>query len=218
MPNASAFAPSVVETPPGRNAAAFAPSPPSVDDDPFEDQRKIRFALNLRGIEELPDDVRAELAIDDDGNVIPEEWRYAIAGRWMSLPGAVRRRRGLEYVHSLVVSREKRERARRAPAKRFTTDYAVQWGRKKFGRLIDREHYDARLQRHHDLELGVDAIFDSAEGRVGIQGAGKSERAAHHKRFLERGGPDAAAKRGMRVVYIEFERGNKTPVKEEWWA
>jgi len=102
---------------------------------------------------------------------------------------------------------------------RFTTDYAVEWGRAQGWLLIDRERFDFRTKRHHDLELGVDAIFDNrVDARVGVQGAGKGERKHHRERFEERGGEATAKRRNLQVFYAEFVRGDKTPILLEQWA
>ena len=86
-------------------------------------------------------------------------------------------------------------------------------------RWLEREGYDARTKRHHDLELGVDALFDDGgPGRVGIQGAGRGERLEHLRRFMDRGGPERAKSRAVKVIYLEFERGNIEPVRNEQWA
>jgi hypothetical protein len=107
----------------------------------------------------------------------------------------------------------------KAKVTRFTTDYAVEWGRKQGWKLIERERYDHRTKRHFDLELGVDAIFDNnVDARVGVQGAGKGERAKHRERFEQRGGETKARRRNLHVYYVEFVRGDKTPIVMERWA
>lgn len=114
------------------------------------------------------------------------------------------------------------EKAPRKSAGTFTTAYAIEYGRKQgYTRIVDRERYDARLRRHHDCEGAVDVIFDDPKdpgARVGFQGAGVGERAEHYNRFMAWGGPDKARERKLQVVYLEFVRGNKTPVKVESWA
>jgi hypothetical protein len=129
--------------------------------------------------------------------------------------------------HGEEKRRAEEEAARKTKApghKRFSTQYGVEWGRSQKqpnGQpwvVIDREGYDHRLKRHHDLELGLDVIFDDGVGRVGVQAAGVGERKAHYQRFLDRGGVEKAQRRRTRVIYLEFVKGNKTPVREEVWA
>lgn len=146
---------------------------------------------------------------------------------WKAIDKRYRRQRAVVEAERVRIEREAKASApllRKAAAKRFTTDYGVEWGGKQIGAddrpwaLIDRERFDPRTMRHHDLELGLDAIFDDGAGRVGIQAAGVGERAAHRKRFLDRGGVEKAERRRTKVIYLEFERGVKAPVKEEVWA
>lgn len=114
---------------------------------------------------------------------------------------------------------EKRESAKGKGPKRYSTDYAIAWGRKQGWKLIDRERFDFRTKRHYDCELGMDAVFDDGvDGRVGVQGAGRGQERAHRARFDREGGEQAAKRRRMRVVYLEFERGCQTPTKEVWWV
>lgn len=106
---------------------------------------------------------------------------------------------------------------KRAPAKKFTTDYAVEWGKSQGWKLVERERYDARTNRHHDLAGGADVRFRDLDGRViFVQGAGKSERAEHYRRFEDRR-HQLRDFNSPRFIYVEFERGNKTPIKEEEW-
>ena len=113
---------------------------------------------------------------------------------------------------------EKPEPVRRAYAKRFSTDYAIEWGKKQGWKLVDRERYDHRTKRAHDLMLGMDAIMEGPEGLIGIQGAGRSERKPHWERFCARGGVEKAARRHLQIYYVEFDRGNKEPVLTERWV
>jgi hypothetical protein len=106
----------------------------------------------------------------------------------------------------------------RRSAKRFTTDAAIEWGRKQGWKLVDRERYDFRTKRHHDLDLGSDARMETATGFVLLQGAGKSERKEHRERFDGLGGIDRAMKLGWGFIYLEFERNNPEPLVIEVWA
>lgn len=112
------------------------------------------------------------------------------------------------------------EKAPRKSAGTFTTAYAIEYGLKQgYKTIVDRERYDYRTKRHHDCEGAVDVIFDDGNGgRIGFQGAGVGERAEHYNRFMAWGGPTKARERKLRVTYLEFTRGNKTPVKVEEWA
>ena len=105
----------------------------------------------------------------------------------------------------------------KAPTK-FTTQYAVDWGRSKGWKLVDRENFDYRLNRHHDLQLGADAMFDDGDGLVLVQGAGQYERSSHRARFEGLGGVEKAKRRHMKFYYVEFIRGNKTPIILEQWV
>lgn len=101
---------------------------------------------------------------------------------------------------------------------KYTTKYAKEYGKKLGWRLVDAERYDARTKRHHDLMLGMDVLFEGPDGLVAVQAAGKGESAAHRRRFEERGGVGKARKYGIRCLYWVFERGKRTPVKEENWT
>lgn len=132
-------------------------------------------------------------------------------------------RRKFSDLHHLRLAKEaaeaakpKRKRAQTGP--KFTTEYAVKWGRAKGWKLTDREGYDARLKRHHDLEGGADVRFRAPDGTViFVQGAGRSERAEHWARFEERR-HQLKDFNNPRFIYIEFDRGNTTPIKEEEWT
>ena len=113
---------------------------------------------------------------------------------------------------------KKEPKASKPAAKRFTTQACINWGRRKGWKLVAREAYDYRTKRHHDTLLGSDAVFDTPNGMVAVQGAGRSERAVHMERFNERGGVSAAARMRIGFVYVEFVRGKDEPVVEEWWA
>ena len=161
--------------------------------------------------------------IDRDGLIVPEHLRHARIDKWEKMPLRWRQGRSQDDL-----ARTEKERAKlaakaaapvRAPATRFTTDYAIKWGRAQGWKLIDRENYDHKNRRHHDLQLGLDALFDDGgDGMVGIQGAGRNEKAAHYERFVSAGGTDKATRRHIRVIYLEFERGNFEPILREDWA
>jgi len=127
-------------------------------------------------------------------------------------------RRKFSQLHHAAQAAEAAKEARpaRRSATRFTTDYAVEYGRAQGWKLVDREAFDARLNRHHDLPGGADARFRSREGVVFIQGAGVGERSTHRQRFEERR-HQLADFANVTFLYLEFVRGNKTPVKVEEW-
>lgn len=153
------------------------------------------------------------ILLDLDGLPVPKLWQ-ANPAKWASLPKSWR-----EQHLDPPPAPPKPERAKRPYQKRFSTDYAVEWGRKQGWKLIERERYDFRTKRHHDLEGECDAIFDDmTDGRVGVQGAGRGERKVHYERFMAWGGPEKAKRRNLRIFYLEFERGNKTPLSVERWA
>ena len=102
---------------------------------------------------------------------------------------------------------------------KFTTQACIDWAKRRGWKMVDRERWDALNRRHHDLQLAVDALFDDGRGGlVGIQGAGKGERAAHRRKFEKAGGEATAKRRGIRVLYMEFVRGNPTPISIERWS
>lgn len=159
---------------------------------------------------------RDQVAYDLDGRPVPPQW---VAPGWYKITERMRAERSSEYAARLAAVAPKPERQPRAYAPTFTTDYAIKWGRRQGWKLIERERYDWKLKRHHDLELGMDAMFDDGNtGRVGLQGAGRSERAEHYRRFWERGGVEKAQRRAVRVVYVEFVREDREPKLVEWWA
>lgn len=161
---------------------------------------------------------------DKDGFLVPAVWQ-GNPDKYSKLPEKMRRARHEELLAEMNAPAPE-PKVKRPAAKRFTTDAAVAWGRKQREKgapknwvLIEREGYDHLTKRHHDCELGSDAIFDDqVRGRVLVQGAGRGEKEAHRKRFLDRGGPDTCRRRGARFVYVEFVRGNPEPVLLEWWV
>lgn len=104
-------------------------------------------------------------------------------------------------------------------ASQYTTKYAIEWGKSKGWEPIGREQstFERGFRRTHDAPLGSDSMMVSDEGLVLIQGAGKGERAVHLQRFIDRGGPDVLKRMKARFYYVEFERGNKNPIREEQW-
>ena len=112
----------------------------------------------------------------------------------------------------------KAEKSKGTGAKRFSTDYAVAWGRAQGWRLIDRERFDFRTMRHMDCLLASDAMFSSEDGLVLVQGAGRGQRAKHERRFLDRGGHAELARLRARFYYLEFKRGSREPAKMEVWS
>ncbi|AIE83514.1 hypothetical protein [Fimbriimonas ginsengisoli] len=156
--------------------------------------------------------------VDADGLVIPEFWRPC-PRRWAAIALSVRQKWSAEYLAKVANTPPPKAKRSGSGATRFTTDYAVRWGRDQGWKLIERERFDHLTKRHHDLEFGVDAMFiNPAGGRIGVQGAGKSEKAPHYQRFMDAGGPAKARDRAVTVVYVEFVRGNYTPVLEEKWT
>lgn len=152
---------------------------------------------------------------DDDGLVIPELWRHSVE-RWTKLPYTWRLKRSREYLAELAKPAKVARAYTSAP--RFSTDACIKWGRSQGWKLIDRERYDARLKRHHDLLLGADAMMEGPDGIIYVQGAGRSEKKVHLERFESRGGIEKAQRLKVRFVYVEFDRHNSEPLLTEWWA
>jgi hypothetical protein len=182
-------------------------------EDPFLSAGKSKRGKQFKGKLVIPDD-----AVWDSCQLVVPPFYQANVAAWEKLPLRFREdssRRFLED-HSKALEPVRKVVSHGGT---FTTQYAVEWGKRQGWKLIDRERYDHLTKRSHDLELGVDAIFDDGvSGRVGVQGAGRSERKVHFDRFMGRGGPSSASRRNIRIVYLEFVRGDKTPVVEEWWA
>lgn len=170
-------------------------------------------SLPARKTREAPRDLSAfappPSRFDKDGLPVPDNW---LLHKWEAMPLAWRKAYEPPKPTAAAIS------PRRAGASRFTTQYAIEWARKQGWKILDRERYDPRTKRHHDLMLGVDALFESPNGMVGVQGAGKSERAEHYRRFEERGGIQRANTLHVRVIYLEFVRGDKNPITVEEWA
>lgn len=163
------------------------------------------------------------LIVDRDGLPVAEAYRW-IPDRWYALAEPVRQKFSARYLDDWWRAQQKpkaNEPAQsKAPAKRFTTDYAVSWGKSQGWTLIERERFDFRTKRHFDLEGKCDALFEvsSQPGRTGLQAAQPGERGAHWRKFAEWGGPEKAKQRVLKVLYVEFERGTKFPLKIEEWA
>lgn len=100
----------------------------------------------------------------------------------------------------------------------FSTDCAIAWGKRQGWTLLDRERYNHKTKRHADLQLGMDAMFESPTGLVMVQGAGRHEKREHLDRFMQRGGPEKARRRHLAIYYVEFERGNREPLLVECWV
>ena len=177
---------------------------------------------------------------DKDGLAIPALWAandHSI-GKWGKLPINWRRRRSEDYLSDLTKAASAKPKVHRRGATKFTTAYAIDWGRKQGWKLVDRERWDhLGHARSHDVAFGMDAIFvcPLTGKRIGVQGAGRSERALHFRRFELCGaikpaqGPghvlvggmgavEAARAQNIEIWYVEFERGNPQPILRERWA
>ena len=152
---------------------------------------------------------------DADGLLIPPLWQHS--AKWGKLPLSIRSKKSKAYEETLNAP-PKKEKERRPGFTTFTTKYAIAYGRSLGWTLLDRENYNHRTKRTHDLMLGMDVMFDDGNGLVMVQAAGRSERKAHWQRFEERGGEEKARRRQIRCLYWEFERGTKSPILEEQWA
>ena len=141
------------------------------------------------------------------GNPDLEAQRAIQAGRWSEILN-----------REIKQQLEKAKKPRKKAAKKFTTEYAIAWGRKQGWKLVERESYNFLTKRHADCQLGMDAIFDDGNGLVGIQGAGKSEYKAHWDRFEARGGVEVAQRRHIRIIYLEFAREDKKPIVRQDWC
>lgn len=186
-------------------------------------------ALNIP-FEEWPEECQTGPR-DIDGYPIP---KGRVPEKWNKLPRAARQSWSnfglIDAIRDRRLEETKANKKARSPAPPFTTQYAVNWGRKQkkasglSWALIDRERFvksprDGVRSRHHDLMIGLDVLFDDGRpGMVGIQAAGRNEKADHWKKFCARGGVEVAQSRGIRVFYMEFERGNPEPILTEQWA
>lgn len=157
--------------------------------------------------------------VKPDG-VTDEKWNSLSEATQRKVSNTIQDRISREEAKARALA-AKTPRAKPAHSGTFTTQYAIDWARKKGWKIIDRERYDVRTRRHHDLQLGIDVLCEdpkSEGGMIGIQAAGVGERAAHYQKFEDRGGITKANRRHITVIYVEFVRGNKTPVVEETWA
>jgi len=164
-------------------------------------------------------ELMSDCPVDSDGLPIPPMWHFC-RDRWEKQAYAQRRHLVEVEIRKRRLKpapKEKRRRTGPAPT-RFTTDAAIRWGRRQGWRLIERESFDHLTKRHHDLELGMDAKMEDSKGLIFLQGAGRGERAAHRRRFEERGGEAKARRRHYRVIYLEFVRGKPDPVLREDWV
>lgn len=155
---------------------------------------------------------------DVDGLPISDTYQ-PVPDKWAALPYKTRQTLSAAYLARLEKALQPKKIVTPGPGT-FTTAYTIEWGRKQGWKLVDRERYDARTKRHHDAMLGMDAIFEDPETMqlIGIQGAGRYEKAEHWERFCQRGGVARAKARNMRCIYLEFVRGTKTPILREDWA
>ena len=196
------------------NPAAFLPTPAGGDSPPLafplDPEEDALFRLDV---------AKVQLGVAPGARFdVPPE----LLEHWAAKEAA-RRARAEAHVASLEEDRLRREALTTRPVAkgpgRFTTDAAIAWGRRQGWTVIDREAFNHLTKRHHDLEGAVDVIFDDGTGRrVGVQGAGRGERASHLARFIAWGGPDKARRRALRVLYAVFERGDPTPLEVEEWA
>lgn len=151
------------------------------------------------------------------------DWNPGERRQFFEKKETLRRARAAEWEAKQAAEAAKREAKTMEPVKpaasRFTTQAAIDYGRSKGWRLIDRENYNHLLRRHRDTMFATDCLFDDGGiGMVGIQGAGRWEKAAHWRRFVEAGGPENAKRRCVRVLYAEFVRDDPDPVLMEWWS
>lgn len=156
---------------------------------------------------------------DRDGLLVPpDHWPNA---NWQNLPLVVRKK--LAWTEEQIRGQKApKSHKARTPATRFTTGAAIKYGQAMGWKLVERETYDYRTKRHHDVRYGMDAIMRDLDGfLVGVQGAGVGERAEHFERFLARtrnaAGVIFPETEHMRFFYWEFKRGQFEPVKFEQW-
>jgi len=162
---------------------------------------------------------------DKDGLAIPPLWAandHSI-GKWEKLPFNWRRRRSEDYLADLTKAASAKPTTHRQGSSKFTTAYAIDWGRRQGWRLVDRERWDHyNHARSHDVAFGMDAIFvcPLTAKRIGIQGAGRSERAIHYRRFEQCGAikpvlsPEKVLVGGMGAV--EAARAQKEGPPQAW--
>ena len=108
----------------------------------------------------------------------------------------------------------KKDKIARPAAGKFTTQYAVDYGRKLGWTAVERERFDFRTKRHHDVAGCADVLFRDGARLILVQGAGLHERSTHRAKFDQH----QSAVAGRAFVYWEFIKGQKSPVFEEWWA
>lgn len=112
-----------------------------------------------------------------------------------------------------------KDKKRLGHAGNYTTSFAAEHARKLGWSIIAREQYDTGAKRHYDIVCGLDLLCVTTTGKlVGIQAAGKGERAEHYRRFEDRRGPKKAAEKHMAVEYWVFTRDSKTPIEKEVWV
>lgn len=122
-----------------------------------------------------------------------------------------------ENYHADRAPKPARDRTKAPRAGNYTTAYAKAHAKKLGWTLIASEQYDSGAKRHYDIIAGLDCLFMTKDGKlVGVQAAGKGERAEHHRRFIDRRGPAKCTARHMRVLYWVFTRESKIPDEEVW--
>jgi hypothetical protein len=165
-----------------------------------------------------------EEVYDCDGIWVPPNWALVAWERqplhWRQKTSIDRRR---DYEAKLVKEEKRTQRVHRDNGPDFSTDYAIAWGRAQGWRLVERERYDFRTKKKRDCMFATDAIMRLPSGKlVGIQGAGRSQRTDHRRKFDQYGtgpyGAELAMAQGIEIWYLEFDRNNSDPVLVEKWA
>lgn len=163
---------------------------------------------------------------DKDGLWVPFMYRVNVSA-WEKLALCVRQRmsidRHADHIAALENEARRKPTVHRDHVPNFSTSYAIKWGRAQGWRLVEREAYDFRTKRHHDCQFATDAIMRLPIGKLaGIQGAGRSQRADHRRKFDQYGtgpyGSELAKAQGIEIWYLEFDRGSPEPILLERWA
>lgn len=196
----------------------FGPNAPVVSVDPFGETTVIppcptdRAAIRER-FQALPDAQR--LPISTDGEGLPYRMDLKAWLRKNHTTRLILAAKLIDSVEADVRRGTRRTASAGLRAPNFSTRYAKEWGEAQGWKVIDSERFTHG--HYQDCVMGVDVIFDADGQRIGVQGAGRYERAEHYQRFLDWGGVDRANRLQMKVIYLEFVRGNKTPVVREDW-